>query len=176
MKESYAMLKNRYRLNLVTALALAATVLIAACSGQPGGAPSTATVAPTEVPPSATPAPEGHDIDPTPGAVITGTAQIDTIDLLIMESFPVQINAHVVGWLGDGCTSMGEVTQTREGNTITVNIPTTRPAEAVCTMQLVGFEETIPLDVAGLPAGTYTVDVNGVTETFTLDVDNKLES
>jgi hypothetical protein len=32
------------------------------------------------------------------------------------------------------------------------------------------------LDVVGLPAGTYTVDTNGVTETFTLTQDNSLQN
>jgi inhibitor of cysteine peptidase len=44
----------------------------------------------------------------------------------------------------------------------------------MCTQIVVPFEESIPLDVVGLPAGTYTVDVNGVTGSFTLDVDNQL--
>ena len=167
---------RRFRLTLTTGLLLLAAVLFAACSGQPGGniVDPTATIAPTEAP-SATPGSDQHGIDPTPGAVITGTAQIETIDLLILESFPVQVHAKVTGYLGDGCTTLGEITQVREENTFEVTITTSRPAEAICTQQLVGFEETIPLDVAGLPAGTYTVDINGVTETFTLDVDNVLE-
>jgi len=37
---------------------------------------------------------------------------------------------------------------------------------------LVPFEEIIPLEVYGLPAGTYTVNVNGVQGTFDLEVDN----
>ena len=41
------------------------------------------------------------------------------------------------------------------------------------TAALVPYEETISLDVYGLLAGTYTVDVNSVRDTFTLDVDNK---
>jgi inhibitor of cysteine peptidase len=45
----------------------------------------------------------------------------------------------------------------------------------MCTQALVPFEESIDLDVRGLPAGTYTVDVHGETATFTLDVDNVLE-
>jgi inhibitor of cysteine peptidase len=165
--------KQPFRLNLVAGLALLAAMLIAACSGQPGGGVPTATIPPTEAP-SATPGSDPHGIEPTPGAVITGTAQIETIDLLILESFPVQIHAKVVGYLGDGCTTLGEITQVREDDTFLISITTSRPAEAICTQQLVGFEETIPLDVAGLPAGTYTVDINGVTETFTLDVDNVL--
>jgi inhibitor of cysteine peptidase len=53
-------------------------------------------------------------------------------------------------------------------------ISTTRPADAICTQVLGSFEETIALEVEGLPAGTYTVDVNGVIGSFTLDVDNSL--
>jgi inhibitor of cysteine peptidase len=169
-----------FRFRLTAAAVLTAlSLVVAACGVVPGGQPPTATIPPTEVPaeaPTATPGGEPHSVEPTPGAVITGTAQIESVELLMLESFPVQVQAHVKGWLGDGCTSMGEITQTREENTFKVNIPTQRPAEAICTQQLVGFEQTIPLDVAGLPKGTYTVDVNGVTETFTLDVDNVLES
>ena len=164
------------RILVAAALMVLAAVLIVACSGQPGGLPDpTATVPPTQAP-SATPAPDEHGMEPTPGAVITGTAQVETLDLLILESFPVQVQAQVAGYVGDGCTTLDDITQVREDDTFKVTITTTRPAEAMCTQQLVGFEETIALDVAGLPAGTYTVDVNGVTDTFTLDVDNTLEN
>ena len=173
------MLIPRFRLSLAAALTVAALIMTG-CGITPGGqVPPTATVAPTEAPteaPTATPDSDPHGLEPTPGAVITGTAQIETIELLMLESFPVQVHAHVTGWLGDGCTKLDQITQVREDNTFKVTITTTRPAEAVCTMQLVGFEETIPLDVHGLPKGTYTVDINGVTETFTLDVDNVLEN
>ena len=36
------------------------------------------------------------------------------------------------------------------------------------------FEEVIPLEVYGLPAETYTVEVNGVQGTFDLEIDNIL--
>ena len=91
---------------------------------------------------------------------------------MILESFPVQVHVNVTGYLGDGCTTLGNIETTQESDTFLVNITTQRPTEALCTQQLVGFEENVALDVQGLPAGTYTVDVNGVTDTFTLDVDN----
>jgi inhibitor of cysteine peptidase len=105
---------------------------------------------------------------------IYGTAQVDSIDLLMLESFPVQVNLVARGNLPDGCTAIDQVTQARQGNTFKVTITTKRPAGKVCTQALVPFEETIALEVAGLPAGAYTVDVNGVTGSFTLDVDNAL--
>jgi len=105
---------------------------------------------------------------------IYGTAQVDSIDLLMLESFPVQIHLVARGNLPDGCTAIDQVTQARQGDTFKVTITTKRPAGKACTEALVPFEETIALDVAGLSAGTYTVDVNGVTGSFTLDVDNAL--
>jgi len=115
--------------------------------------------------PSATP-PAGQ------GGIIRGEATVESIDVLIMESFPVQVNAVVRGSLGDGCTTLDPVTTTREGNTFRIRLTTQRPADAVCTLALVPFEEVVSLDVLGLPAGVYTVDANGVTETFELAIDN----
>ncbi len=113
---------------------------------------------------------------PTEAELIIGMAPVEEIDILILESFPVQVNVVVDGYLPDGCTEINEITQKRnvEAQTFEVEITTIRPADALCTEAMVPFEETISLDVEGLPAGTYTVDVNGVTGTFTLQVDNVL--
>ena len=108
-----------------------------------------------------------------PEKIIEGEATVESMGIIILESFPVQVHVNVSGYLGDGCTTLGEISTTQEDNTFFVKLTTHRPAEAICTQQLVGFEETVVLDVEGLAAGTYTVDVNGVTDTFTLDVDNE---
>ena len=100
-----------------------------------------------------------------------GLASVDEIDILILESFPVQINVIARGNLPDPCTEISEVLQEREGNTFFVIIKTYRPP-GLCIQVLAPFEEIIPLEVYGLPAGTYTVDVNGVQGTFDLEVDN----
>ena len=100
-----------------------------------------------------------------------GLALVDEIDILILESFPVQINVIARGNLPDPCTEISEVLQEREGNTFFVTIKTYRPP-GPCIQVLAPFEEIIPLEVYGLPAGTYTVDVNGVQATFDLEVDN----
>jgi inhibitor of cysteine peptidase len=112
--------------------------------------------------------------DPSGEEVILGTATVEGIDILILESFPVQVRVVAQGFLADGCTTVGEINQELIDNTFMVTIGTERPADAVCTQALVPFEETIDLEVRGLPAGTYTVDVNGATGTFTLSTDNVL--
>jgi len=97
----------------------------------------------------------------------TGLASVDEIDILILESFPVQINVIARGNLPDPCTEISEVLQEREGDSFFITIKTYR-YPGFCIQVLAPFEEIIPLDVYGLPAGTYTVDVNGVQDTFDL--------
>lgn len=106
--------------------------------------------------------------------VIRGEASVESIEILILESFPVQVRVRVRGNLPDGCTKIDRISRgsNLEDYTLWVEITTIRPRDRACTEALVSFEEIVPLDVYGLPAGTYTVDVNGVTDTFTLSVDN----
>lgn len=111
----------------------------------------------------------------TPVVTVEGTAVVESVEVLLLESFPVQVRVLVRGDLPDGCTTLGDWHVSREGDTFAVTLPTTRPAEALCTEALVPFEVSIPLEVAGLPAGTYEVEVNGVSASFTFDVDNALD-
>lgn len=99
---------------------------------------------------------------------------VDEIQILIMESFPVQVRVNVMGNLPDGCTTIvGSKAEMINNSTFELSIFTERPADMMCTMALVPFEESINFEVEGLPAGTYTVKGFGLEETFTLDVDNK---
>lgn len=148
---------TRWGALIVLALAVA---LLAACGG--GGAETVATPTTAAVD---TPA-------PGPSEPVRGQATVNSIDILIMESFPVQIRVTALGDLPDGCTQIDEVISQRVEDTFRVAITTLRQPAATCTQALVPFEESIPLEVEGLPAGTYTVSVNGVTDTFTLDIDN----
>ena len=100
-----------------------------------------------------------------------GLATVERIDILILESFPVQIFVIVSGYLPNPCTEIGPIIQTREGKTFFVTIKTYCSQE-ICIQVIAPFEEIIPLDVYGLSAGTYTVDVNGVQGSFVLEIDN----
>lgn len=109
---------------------------------------------------------------PTQIQIVTGQARVSQVDVAILESFPVQVHVMVTGELADACTSLGTIEQSRAGNRFTLNIETARPMDAICAQVLGEFQEVVPLDVFGLPRGTYLVDVNGVVESFTLAVDN----
>lgn len=169
----------KYKITLLLLLLMA----LAACTPSGGSEPTASddptTETPTEMPdldePVSSDDPTAIPNEGKPDAaenIIIGDAMVESIDIMIMESFPVQVSMHVTGYLGDGCTTLGDITTKQDGETFSVHIFTERPADMMCTQQLVGFEENVALDVVGLPAGTYTVDVNGVTNTFTLDMDN----
>lgn len=104
-----------------------------------------------------------------------GEAIIENAEALILESFPVQVNVQITGSLPDGCTELHMIETERVDSTFFVTVETIRPVDQLCTEALVPFTEVTSLDVAGLPAGEYTVDVNGFTTTFELAVDNSLD-
>jgi inhibitor of cysteine peptidase len=172
-------MKTDARLNQIVAFGVfAAALFVSGCAGAASSDDDTVS-SPTNDPNA--PVSSDDPIQPTPeptpieGEVITGEATVGSVDILILESFPVQIRVLAKGTLSDACTTIHEITQEREGDTFTVTITTIRPADMMCAQVLTPFEESIPLDVQGLKAGTYTVDVNGETATFTLDVDNILQ-
>ena len=103
-------------------------------------------------------------------------ANVNDIKILLLESFPVQIHAVARGEHPDSCTKVDKVATRREGDTFFVTITTSRPADAMCAQVMTPFEEVVALDVVGLKAGVYTVDVNGVRDTFELQMDNIFEN
>lgn len=117
--------------------------------------------------------PEPDPTEPS-GGVIEGQAVIEQIDLMILESFPVQVNANLSGNLADGCTTIDEtvITYVESTKTFEIAVSTTRPADALCTEALVPFEQNVSLDVLGLPAGDYTVRAGDASASFNLAVDN----
>lgn len=106
--------------------------------------------------------------------MVIGTADVDSVDILKLESFPVQISVVAKGNLPDGCTTLGDAKETFDGKSdFSIRLETKRPIDGACTQALVPFEKSINLAGAnGLTKGTYTVDVNGVKKSFTLDMDN----
>jgi inhibitor of cysteine peptidase len=146
---------------------LTLALLLTSCA-QPAASP-TPTEAPAEPTTTVEPTRQPTAVE---GDVITKEAMVESIEILLLESFPIQVSVVARGNLPDSCTEISEITKERDGDTFRVTITTSRPADAMCAAVLVPFEEVISLDVLGLPAGVYTVNVNGVSDTFTLDVDN----
>ncbi|NOQ15330.1 MAG: hypothetical protein GQ583_12745 [Methyloprofundus sp.] len=109
---------------------------------------------------------------PIPTVIEKPKAHIETIEILILESFPLQIHVLAKGYFSNGCGRIDSIDTAKSANLFTVTI-TTRSVGETCTQALVPFEETIPLDVNGLKAGVYKVDVNGISGAFELAIDNQ---
>ena len=150
-----------------------AALLLSACAAPPASTGNNPGVLPAATIPAATQV--ATRIVPTPTAeraILIRPAQIEGLDVQILESMPVQVKATINGTLGDGCTSLNAITQKRTGNTFGVEVTTKRPAEAMCTMIAKLYNETISLDVAGLSAGTYIVSAGTLSQTFKLNKTN----
>jgi hypothetical protein len=105
----------------------------------------------------------------TPGIPVTGVAVVQSVDIQIVESQPLQVNAIIQGQLPDGgCTTISSVDQVRDGNTFNIKLMTSTDPLAICTLAATPFEQVVPLDVGNLPPATYTVNANGVEAIFEL--------
>lgn len=109
------------------------------------------------------------------GATPNQLVAVDSVEVLIMESFPVKVSLAISGALSVPCKSLLPAAISLKGNAFHVVLAESNlgPAES-CIAVIEPFETTIPLEVQGLPAGDYTIDVNGVGAGFTLDADNMI--
>jgi inhibitor of cysteine peptidase len=94
---------------------------------------------------------------------------VEGFDILFLESYPVQINVVIQGHMADGCTRLSEIVQVVQGRTIQFIVYTERPRDAICTLALVPYRETVRLDTRGLALGEYTVEIHGLTQELALD-------
>jgi inhibitor of cysteine peptidase len=114
---------------------------------------------------------------PSPGDDVQyGLAPVEAVEVVFLESFPLQVQLKVQGYMPDGCTEIDSTDVEQVENHFEVTIKTVRPTNVACTQAIEPYEQNVPLDVYGLSAGEYTVDVNAVKASFTLEQDNILES
>lgn len=106
---------------------------------------------------------------PITGAPVPGVAVVQSVEIQLIESQPLQVNAIVRGQLPDGgCTTISDINQVRDGNTFKITLATKTDPLALCTLAATPYERVIPLDVDGLPPAEYVVDVNGMETSFEL--------
>lgn len=98
-------------------------------------------------------------------------APIETVDIQVLESVPIQVNVIAKGTFSNGCGNLDETYSKKQGETFMITI-TQKNIGEVCTMALVPFEKIIPLDVTGLTEGSYNVIVNNIKSSFILPIDN----
>jgi hypothetical protein len=95
-----------------------------------------------------------------PEETFESLTHIDSVEALVLESFPVQLQLHIIGAQPDGCDFPVQIEQQRDGNAITLKIFREVPLTVMCPAVLINYDETITLEGTFEP-GTYTIDVNG---------------
>ena len=98
---------------------------------------------------------------------------VDQVEAIATKSDPPTYSVVASGRLPDGCTEVGRSRQEVDGQTIRVTLYAVGSGDGKCSgLEPVPFKEIISLDVRGLPAGSYTVEVNGAVTSLTLTEDH----
>lgn len=100
------------------------------------------------------------EVEPQTEAMIRQATVIESVEVLVLESFPMQIDLHVTGYQAHGCDAAVQVAQSRDGQQVRVEIYTELPMGVMCPAVLRAYDDTIRLDGSFEP-GTYQIDVNG---------------
>lgn len=104
---------------------------------------------------------------------VYGLADVERVEILTLESFPVQVNVRIQGSLPSDCADIDDIVVQRDDEFFNMAVTIVEEPGQDCAEAEIPFEEMVPLDVLGLDAGTYTVTANSVQSSFTLDVDNQ---
>ncbi len=101
-------------------------------------------------------------------------ASINNVTIQTSEGFPVKKTLVVKGNLDNDCFYINDPQTIRDGSTFYVNL-TTRKEGNSCSDTSVPYERNIDLEVLGLPAGVYSVVINGKEISFELEQDNVVD-
>jgi hypothetical protein len=99
---------------------------------------------------------------------------LKSVEVITSNTSPVQVFLKISGDLPTPCNEFGQINQQLKANTFEITMHLA-PSVVLCAQVLEPFTKIIPLEVYGLPAGTYVYSVNGEhTGSFTLTEDNTL--
>ena len=99
---------------------------------------------------------------PRPGddQLLRGEIYLDSVDLLTMESYPLQFALILKGNLPTPCHEIRVVVSESDAeNKINLEVYSLADPDAICVQMLQPFEQNIPL--GSFPSGHYTVWING---------------
>lgn len=96
------------------------------------------------------------------------TFYVESIEVRILESNPVQVEAVVRGQLADGCTTLEGATVEVQEQTFVITLQANRPADQMCAQVLTPFEQVVSLELPADATGAYEVQAGDVVQSFTL--------
>ena len=102
--------------------------------------------------------------DPGSTSPIGAPAYVDEAQLIIMESYPVQVAVVISGNLPTPCHALRHQVEMQDFGAekrVDITVSSEAQPDAICTQVLEPFKAQISLDLANAPDSLYTVYVNG---------------
>ncbi len=137
----------------IMTLVIAVGLMLSACAPKPASALDSPTTEPT-------------------AQTTAREAQVQSVDIQLLDTDPPQVNAVVRGTLSEACATLAPAQVSYASNLFEIKLDAVSPTDRGCAQVTAPFETTVPLDIQDLPAGTYTVHANGVSAVFTLQAGN----
>lgn len=104
----------------------------------------------------------------------TGYQSVEVVDVTVevVVGSPIPVFVNIGADLPDRCAQVEFVEVIQDGALFKIHVGTLPSKDAACAADTVPFRMKIPLNVVGLPAGSYAVEVNGVHAGFKLDLES----
>ena len=103
-------------------------------------------------------------------------AQVDQVQVGVGVGSPIPVQLTVTGNLPDTCAQIELVQQKQVGSNFEITISSIPSNAEGCVQDTLPFRIEIPLNTTNLPAGSYSVAVNGVGADFQLETGNTTSS
>jgi hypothetical protein len=97
---------------------------------------------------------------------------VDDVQAEVGVGSPIPVQVIVSGNLPDSCAQIEFMRQKQEGSHFSFVLSTIPSTAEGCVQDTLPFRILIPLNIVNLPAGSYTVDVNGSPASFEISTGN----
>jgi hypothetical protein len=101
---------------------------------------------------------------------------VDDVQVEVGVGSPVPVQVIVNGSLPDSCAQVEHMRQSQDGSHFSITLSTIPSQAEGCVQDTLPFRILIPLNIVNLPAGSYTVDVNGSPASFEISTGNTTSS
>jgi len=102
--------------------------------------------------------------------------QVHQVEAEVGFGSPIPVQVNVSGSLPDTCAQVELMQQEQVGSHFKITLSTVPSNAEGCVQDTLPFRIALPLNIVNLPAGPYSVDVNGSFATFEVDTANKTSS
>lgn len=112
---------------------------------------------------------------PIPENMVALPVQVNSLDVVNLETFPQKVQARVTYGLSGSCAVLDTPVVKQSGKTFTITMTSRALKDVACTKAIVPGEIVIDIPVLGIAAGNYSVKLGTITKSFTLKSDNEIQ-